>query len=93
MSMIGLSLCQTFYDLIMVMRDANGVSAVKCENLVERCVRRPENKGMYEIQRNAGRFFLHEDLWDRWSRGLSFAKDVCFPKGGSCSKLSASSRS
>ena len=23
--------------------------------------------------RNAGRLVLHEDLWDRWSRGLSFA--------------------
>ena len=22
---------------------------------------------------NAGEWFLHEDLWDRWSRGLSFA--------------------
>ena len=38
--------------------------------------------------RNAGRlFFLRETLWDRWSRGLNFAREMCFPKGGSCCKL------
>ena len=63
-SLIGSPMCQTFCDLIMVMRNANGVSEVKYENLVERCVRRPEGKGMHEIQRNAGRLLLHENLWD-----------------------------
>ena len=33
------------------------------------------------MQRDAG-FVLHEDLWDGWSRGLRFAKEICFP--GEC---------
>ena len=47
----------------MVMRNANGVSEVKCEE-----------KEMCQVLRNAGRFFFHENLWDTWSRGLSFAR-------------------
>ena len=43
-----------------------GVSEVKCKNLVERCV----------VLRNAGRLLLHGNLWDRWSRGLSFVKEM-----------------
>ena len=54
----------------------NGVSEVKYENFVERCVKRVEEKEMYEIQSNAGRMFLHEDLWDRWRRGLCFFKEM-----------------
>ena len=46
--------CQTFCDLIMLVRDANGVNEVKHDNLVERCVRRLEEKEMYELERNAG---------------------------------------
>ena len=57
-----------------MMRNANIVSEVKYKNFVEQCVKRPEEKGMYEIQRNEGRSFLHENLWNRWSRGLSFVK-------------------
>ena len=60
----------------MLMRDANGVSEVKYVNLVERCVKHHEDQRMYEIQRNAGRLFLYENLWDRWSRGLSFVNEV-----------------
>ena len=87
-SSIGSLQCPTFCDLTMVMRNANGVSEVKYENLVERCVRCPEEKGMYEIQRNAGGLLFHEDLWDRRSRGLSFVKDMfLFRKRGSCCKL------
>ena len=77
-------MCQTFCDLIMVMWNANAVNEVKYENLVERWVRRPKEKGMYEIQRNARRLILHEDMFDRWSRGHTFAKEMCFPKGGTC---------
>ena len=64
-SSIGSRMCQAFCDLIMMMRYANGVSQVKCKNLVERCVRRSEEKEMYEIQRNAGGLFLHGYLWGR----------------------------
>ena len=85
-SLIG-SHCQTFCDPIMVMRDASGVSEVKYKNLMKRRVRRPDEKRMYEIQRKAGRLFLHGDLWDRWSRGLSFAREMCFPKRGTCCNL------
>ena len=75
-SLIGSPMCQAFCDLIMMMRDANGVSEVKCKNLVERCAEHPEEKEMYQVLRHAGRLFLHEQLWDRWSRGLSFVKEV-----------------
>ena len=54
MLLVDSPMCQTFCDLIMVMWNANAVSEVKYENLVERC----------EVQRNARRLFLHEDLWD-----------------------------
>ena len=47
-------MCQTFCDLITVMRDANGVSEVEYENLAERCVKHPEKKGVYKVLRNAG---------------------------------------
>ena len=72
-SMIGSPMCR--------------ISRVNSQNVVERRVRRLEGKGMCEKQRDARRLFLHEDLWDRWSRGLNFAKEMCFPKGGSCNKL------
>ena len=65
---------QTFCDLINVMWNANAISEDRCENLVERCVRRPEDKDMYGIQRNARGLFLHENPWDRLSRGPNFAK-------------------
>ena len=45
-SLIGSPLCRTFCDLIMVMRNANGVGEVKYESLVKRCVKyREERKG------------------------------------------------
>ena len=75
-SSIGSPMCLTFFDLIMAMRDANGVSEVKFEKLVERCVRHPEENGMDEVERNAGMLLLQENLWDRWSRGLSFVKEM-----------------
>ena len=46
-----------------MMRDANRVSEVKYKNFVEQWVR--------HLLGNAGRLFLHETLWDRWSRGLT----------------------
>ena len=49
------------------------MSKVKYDILVQRCVRHPEEKGMCQVLGHAGRLFLHEDLWDRWSRGPSFA--------------------
>ena len=85
--LIGSPMCQTFCDLIMVMWNAHAVGEVKYENSWRRCASRPEEEGMYGIQRIAGGLFLHENPWDRWSREPSFAKEVCFPKGGSCCKL------
>ena len=74
--LIGSPMCQTFRGVITtMMRDANRVSEVKYRNFVEQCVKRPEAKGMYEIQRE-GRLFLHENLWNRWSRGLIFVKKM-----------------
>ena len=58
------------------MRDANRVSEVKYTNFVEQCVRHPEEKEMCQVLGNAGRLFLHENLWDRWSRELSFVKQT-----------------
>ena len=51
-----------------MMRDANRVSEVKYKNFVEHCVR--------HLPGDAGRLFLHENLWDRWSRGLSLIKKM-----------------
>ena len=65
-----------FCYLILVMRSASGVCEVKYENFVERCVKYPEEKRMYKVLRNAGRVFLHENLWNRWSRGLSFVEEM-----------------
>ena len=88
-SLIGSLVCQTFCDLIMVMWNANSVNEVKYENLVERCVRRPTELRMYGMQKNSGKLFLHEDLWNRSSCGLSFVKELCFPKVRSSCKLRA----
>ena len=57
-----------------MMRDANRVSEVKYKNFVEQCVRHLEKKEMCQVLGNAGKLFLHENLWDRRSRGLSFVK-------------------
>ena len=46
-SLIGSLVCQTFCGLTMVMWNANAVNEVKYENLLERCVRRPEELRMY----------------------------------------------
>ena len=63
-SSIASPMCQTYCGVIMIMmRDANSVSEVRCENLVERCVRHPEEKEMCHVMRNA-----REDLWNKWSR-------------------------
>ena len=51
-------MCPTFCYLILVMRSASGLSEVKYENLVERCVKYLEEKRMYKVLRNAGRGFL-----------------------------------
>ena len=56
-----------------MMRDANRASEVKYKDFVEQCVRHLEEKEMCQVPGHAGRLFLHETLWDRWSRGLSFA--------------------
>ena len=79
--LIGSPMCQTFCDLIMLMRDPNGQSEVKYENLVERCMKHPKEKGIYEIQRNVRRLFLHANLWERWSRGLGFVKEMAERNG------------
>ena len=48
--LIGSPMCQTSRGVITtMMRDAD------YKNFVEQCVKRPEEKGMYEIQRNEGR--------------------------------------
>ena len=75
-SPIGSPMCQTFCGVIMMMmmmQDASRVSEVRCENLVERCVRHLEKKEMCHVLRSARKLFLHEDLWNTWFRGLSFA--------------------
>ena len=36
---------------------------------------------MYQTQRNAGGFFLHEHPWDAWSRGPCFANDMAETDG------------
>ena len=41
-SLIGSPTCQSFCDLTTVMWNANAVNKIKYENLLERCVRRPE---------------------------------------------------
>ena len=70
--LIGSPMCRAFSTLIELTQ-AGKPSEVKHKNLVEQfvthlkfCFR------MYEGQRNAGRYFLHEHPWDAWSRGLSF---------------------
>ena len=59
---IGSPMCQAFCD----------VSEVKCKDLMERCLKHPEE----QVPRNSGRLFLRENLWDRRSRGLSFVKEM-----------------
>ena len=49
------------------------MSEVKYKNFVEQCVR--------HLPGNAGRLFLHENLWDTWSRGLSFVKKMAESDG------------
>ena len=56
-----------------MLRDANRVSGVKYKDFVEQCAR--------HLLGNAGRVFLHENLWDRWSRGLSFVKKMAESDG------------
>ena len=55
------------------MRDANRVSEVKYKNFVEQCVK--------HLPGNAGRLFLHENLWYGWSRELSFVKKMAESDG------------
>ena len=72
--LIGSPMCQTSCGVITtMMRDANRVSEVKYKNFVEQCVR--------HLPGNAGRLFLHENLWDWWSRGLSFVKKMAESDG------------
>ena len=72
-SLIGSPMCQTVCDLIVVMWNANAVSEVKNENLVERCVRRPEGLRMYGCR---GMQESCSCTRTRWSHGLNFAKDM-----------------
>ena len=95
-SVIGSPMCLTLCSVIMtMMQDANRVSEVMYEILVQRCVRRPKEKEM-----------LRENLWDRRFRGPNFAikmseetdvretqselcrsqSAMCLPKEGSCFK-------
>ena len=75
--LIGSPMCQTFCGVITTMMwDAARVSEVKYKNFVEQCVRHPEEKEMCQVLGNAGRLFLHENLWNRLSRGLSFIKKM-----------------
>ena len=43
------------------------------QNFVQQCARHLEEQEICPVPGNAGRLFLHQNLWDRWSRGLSFA--------------------
>ena len=65
--------------IMTMMRNANRLSEVKYKNFVEQCVRHLEEKEMWQVSENAGRLFLRETLWDRWSRGLSFAMKMSGP--------------
>ena len=49
------------------------------QELMEQCVRHLEKKEMCQVLGNAGKPFLLENLWDRWSRGLSFVEKILFP--------------
>ena len=72
--LVGPPMCQTFCGVITtMMRDANRVSEVKYKNFVEQCVG--------HLPGNAGRLFFHENLWDRWSRGLSLVKKMAESDG------------
>ena len=62
--------------IMTMMGNANRVSEVKHKNFVEQCVRHPEEKEMCQVLGNAGRLFLHGNLWDRWSRGLCIVKKM-----------------
>ena len=88
--LIGSPMCQTFCGVITTMlRDANRVSEVKYKNFVEQCVRHLEEKEVCQVPGNTGILFLHENRWDRWSRGLSVVKKMAETKRRvSCADLS-----
>ena len=88
--LIGSPTCRAFSTLIELTQ-AGKPSEFELKSLVERCVTHLKFCfRMYETQRNAGRLFLHEHLWDAWSRGLSFVSEtaekdgVHKTKGDSC---------
>ena len=75
------------------MRDVYRVGEVKYKNFVEQCLRHLEKKEMCQVLGSAGKPFLHENLWDRWSRGLGFVKKMaevmgCTKRRVSCADLS-----
>ena len=62
------SMCCSLDKLIELMRVTGKLDEVKHKSLLERCVRHLRfGFRMKEMQRNAGRLFLHEDLWTTWS--------------------------
>ena len=61
------SMCRYFDKMIELTRVADTLDQVKHKYLLERCVRHLRLCfRMYEVQRNAGRMFLHEHprTWD-----------------------------
>ena len=65
------------YSTLIELTQAGKPSEVSRKNLVEHCVTHLKFCfRMYERQRNAGRLFLQEHLWDAWSRVLSFVKEL-----------------
>ena len=67
--------------VITMMCHASRVNEVKYKNFVDQCVRHLEKREMCQVLGNAGKLLLHENLWDWWSRGLSFVKKIAESDG------------
>ena len=92
-SSLGSPVCQTFCDLIMLIRDANGVNKVKYENLVERCVKHPEEKGctrFRRVQEGCSRMGIcgTHGLVDPTSSRRGWRETTCTKRKVSCTDLS-----
>ena len=70
-------MCRSFSKLIKLTRVAGGLNEVKHKDLLERCVRHLRFCfRMYEVQRDAGRLFLHEHPWTTWSWDISSVTEL-----------------
>ena len=75
--LIGSPMCRSFIKLIDLTRVTGRLDAVKHKDPLERCVGHLRFCfKMYEVQRNAGRMFVHETPWTTWSWDLSFLEEL-----------------